>query len=379
MTEAPRIRIKRLATMMSNEFDIHVISYYQGRDGAFPFKIHRTPPLPLKIKRSGASLAKLLYDILLVFKTISVVRKEKIRVIEGHLHEGAFIGLLASIFSGSSVIYNAHGTFVKELTATGAIKEGSPMAKPLSSFENWVERKVDFIVAQSLLRRDELISKGLPSERVAAVEDVPELEDFYLRDEQLDRDLEKRLRPAGEKLLIYSGGMEEYQGVDFLMVAFQKLCSKRKNVRLVLFGRPVEGYKRIADEMGISERVVFVDNEPFERLPQYLNICDIAFALRLYGENVPGKLPVYMASGIAVIGTDTKGINTVLEDGKNGLLVKPGDLDTLVTRINYLLDCPDVALSLGKKGREEAQRRYSPDKARDDLARIYNELLNRSR
>lgn len=371
------IRIKRLATMMSDEFDIHVISYQQGRDGTFPFKIHRTIPVHLKIKRSGANLAKVLYDILLVFKTISVIRKERIRVIDGHLHEGAFIGLIARLFTGASVIYNAHGTFVKELIATGAVKEGSPLIKPLSFFENQVERKVDMIVSQSLLRRDEFISKGLPPEKVAVVEDIPELDEFYLSDEQVDRGLEKRLRPKGEKLLIYSGGMEEYQGVDFLLEAFGKIVANRDDVRLVLFGRPVEEYQKIAADMVIDEKIVFVDNEPFERLPQYLKICDIGFALRLYGENVPGKLPVYMASGIATIGTDTKGINTVLEDGKNGLLVKPGDVVTLVEKINHLLDHPDIAKAIGAEGRREALRRYSPDRAKAELKRVYEALLSR--
>ena len=98
-------------------------------------------------------------------------------------------------------------------------------------------------------------------------------------------------------------------------------AGKRRDVRLVLFGRPLEEYRRIIAGLGLTDRVVFVDDEPFERLPQYLKICDIGFALRLYGENVPGKLPIYLASGIAVVGTDAKGINTVITHNDTGMLV----------------------------------------------------------
>ncbi len=368
------IRIKRLATAMSDEFEVHVVTFHQGRDGAFPFSIHRTLPVPFTIKRTGANVAKLLYDILLLFKVIAVVRRERIAVVDGHLHEGAFIGILTRLVTGVRVIYNAHGTFTKELIATGALSERSWLVRPLSRFENWVERSVDRIVAQSRLRGDEFIAKGIPAEKVVVVEDVPELDEFVLADDQVDRELERRLRPAGEKLLIYSGGMERYQGVDFLLAAFRRLCALRDDVRLILFGRPVGEYRKIATAAGIADRIAFVDDEPFERLPQYLKICDMGFALRLYGENVPGKLPIYMASGIAVVGTDTKGINTVVADGVSGLLVQPDDVDALVEKIGLLLDDPPLRRKLGMQGQREALARYSVEDVRRDLGGVYREL-----
>lgn len=369
------LRIKRLASMMSKCFDVHVISFYQGRDEAFPFQVHRTWPLPFSIRRSGANFAKLVYDVLLLFKVIAVVRREKIKLIDGHLHEGAFIGIVARFFTGAKVIYNAHGTFVPELIAAGTIREDSFLVRPLSSIEKWVECKVDRIVAQSVMRREDFISRGHLPEKVAIVEDIPELEQFYISDDDIDRSLEKMLRPNGEKLLIYSGGMETYQGVDFLIDAFRVLSEKRRDVRLVLFGRPLEEYREIISRLALSDRVVFVDNEPFDRLPQYLKICDLAFALRLYGENVPGKLPVYMASGIAVVGTDIKGINTVLEEGRTGSLVTPGDVTELVTSIELLLNDSEKCDELGMNGRNEALSRYRIEDAEQVLSEVYNQLL----
>ncbi len=369
------LRIRRLATALAEKFDIHIITYNQGDPGDLPFAIHRTWPIPLRITRTGANLAKIFYDLLLFFTALHVVRREGIRLIDGHLHEGAFIGLMVRLFTGSRVIYNAHGTFVPELLATGAISARSILLGPLRRFENWVERSVDMIVAQSLLRRDEFLAKGLPLDKVAVVEDVPELEQFRVTAEDIDRGLEKRLRPAGETLLIYSGGMESYQGVDFLLDAFAMLCKKRHDIRLVLFGRPLAEYRLMAEKAGISGRISFVDDEPFSRLPQYLAICHIGFALRLYGGNVPGKLPVYMASGIAVIGTDIEGINTVLKGDRTGVLVATDDLAGLVAQIERLVDDPELRRSLGRAARREAEERYSPDLARNELGRVYREML----
>lgn len=369
------IRIRRLTTALAAEFDIHLVAYGQGRDLDAPFTLHRTMKLPLSIKRAGANMAKPFYDILLFITLLRVVRRERIRVIDGHLHEGAFLGLMVRFFTGARVIYNAHGTFVPELIATGALQPDSFLVRPLAAFERWVEQSVDRIVAQSLMRRDEFIGRGIPPEKVAIVEDVPELEMFDVSDEEVDRNLEQHLRPAGETLLIYSGGMETYQGVDFLIDAFSVLCRERADIRLVLFGRPLGEYRAMISRLGLDDRVIFVDDEPFERLPQYLKICDIGFALRLYGENVPGKLPIYMASGIAVVGTDAKGINTVITHNQTGMLVTPGDVPALVSVISDLLAHPEKVRELGLKGQVEARRRYDPVLAATELGNVYRELL----
>lgn len=369
------LRIKRLAEAMSADFDVHVISFAQGEDRDFPFTLHRTLPLPLTINRSGANLAKLLYDLLLLGTVIRVVKEERIGLVDGHLHEGALIGVITRFFTGARVIYNAHGTFVPELIATGALSPDSFLVKPLARFERWVERQVDRIVAQSQLRRDEFTAAGHPGDKIAVVEDVPELDRFMVPDDRVDLELARRLRPAGERLLIYSGGMEEYQGVDFLLEAFRLLCARRSDTRLVLFGRPLPPYREKAGQMGIADRIVFVDDEPFDRLPQYLKICDIGFALRLYGENVPGKLPVYLAAGIAVIGTEIKGISSVITQGETGILVPPGDCGALCLAIEQLIDSPAEIDRLGMAGQRLARKRYNPVTASEALAQVYRELL----
>lgn len=371
------LRIRRLATAASENFDVYVIAFGQGETPPVPFRIQRTIRIPLKILRSGANLAKVLYDILLLIKTIAIVRREKIPIVDGHLHEGALIGIFTRAFTGCTVIYNAHGTFTNELIATGAVSGTSWLIRPLRWLERFVETSVDMIVAQSELRKNEFIASGHPAEKISVIEDVPELDIFHIPQDEIDRDLERILRPNGEQLLIYSGGMEEYQGVDFLLEAFIELCRSRNNIRLILFGRPLGKYLTMAEQAGVADYVIGVEHEPFERLPQYLAISDIGFALRLYGDNVPGKLPVYLASGIPVIGTTCKGIHTVITHGQTGILVAPNDIAGLTSAICTLLDDPLTATRIGAAGRKEALRRYSPLQVTAQLSATYQTLITR--
>jgi len=112
-----------------------------------------------------------------------------------------------------------------------------------------------------------------------------------------------------------------YQGVDLTLDAFPAVLDRYPNTVLILFGRPVEPYLERVEQLG--NNVFLVDNEPFERLPHYLAISDIALVPRIYGHKRAWKLPIYMMAGKAIIGSDTEGINTVIEHGKTGWLIPP--------------------------------------------------------
>jgi glycosyltransferase involved in cell wall biosynthesis len=65
-----------------------------------------------------------------------------------------------------------------------------------------------------------------------------------------------------------------------------------------------------------------------------------------------------MAMGRPVIATRTTGQVDVIEDGVNGLYVRPGDADDLRAKILYLRDHPEVGDELGRRGREEVMARH---------------------
>ncbi|MCC6906234.1 MAG: glycosyltransferase family 4 protein, partial [Anaerolineae bacterium] len=161
-------------------------------------------------------------------------------------------------------------------------------------------------------------------------------------------------------------------GVDLILEALPAVCQAHPRVRLILFGRPVEPYRARAEALpGVVD---LVDNEPFTRLPQYLAIADIALVPRLYGENVPGKLPIYMIAGKAIIGSDTTGINTVIEDGHTGLVIPP-TVEALTTALNRLVGDPAFRAELARNVLVEANQRYHPDIIRAGMREAYQRVL----
>jgi len=75
-----------------------------------------------------------------------------------------------------------------------------------------------------------------------------------------------------------------------------------------------------------------------------------------------------------VIGTRLEGIEEMIEDGKNGILVEAGDAKTLSDAINFLCKNPEISKKMGDHGYEVAKNKYSQKNIRY-ITEIYENLL----
>ena len=367
------IRIERLATLMSDKYEVHVASFHQGREKELPFTVHRIPRLPFDVTQlSGATFGKFICDIFLLFLVLGMIPKYRIRLVDGHLHEGAMIALIARLLYRVPAVYNSHGTLAAEMVASGIFFANSIAANAFQWLEDRIERSVNLILAQSTVRRDDFLRKGIPAEKIALVEDAPLFEDYEVAEP--DPELLRRYGAGKHPVVIYTGELMVYQGVDMLFEALPAVLRRHPHVHVILFGRPAEPYRKGAESDAVAGRVFLVDNEPFERLAMYLAISDIALVPRLYGGNVPGKLPIYMCSGRAIIGTNVAGINTVLEHGKTGWLIEP-NAAALSDAINTLIERRDIRERIAKGAREEARVRYSPQVIEVAMQKAYEKLI----
>lgn len=297
--------------------------------------------------RAGFSLVKPIRDLDLAARAVVHVRRHRPDVIEGHVHEGLAIALLARLVSpGSRVVYDAHGTLADELVASGHVREGGRLHTMAQHAEGWLERRADRVLAQSEHRRRDIVSHGVAADLVRVLPDAPEPELFAIT-RPLDR-------PA--VTCVYTGSVEPYQGVDDILEAAVLV----PGVRVVIFGAPSGPYPARAAALGLGSRVRFIDPAPMSDLPGVLADADIALAPRRYGGNIPGKLPIYQASGLPVIGTDVPGI-TELVDGGTGLIVPPADPTSLADAMRTLAADAELRRRLGGAARARAAALYADD------------------
>lgn len=82
-----------------------------------------------------------------------------------------------------------------------------------------------------------------------------------------------------------------------------------------------------------------------------------------------------MAAGVPVIGAASGGVVEVIEDGRSGLLVPPGDSEALAAALSRLLENPQLRADLVEQGRRRVRDRFSEAAVGLQMASIYDELL----
>jgi len=69
------------------------------------------------------------------------------------------------------------------------------------------------------------------------------------------------------------------------------------------------------------------------------------------------------------------GVRDLVEDGVNGFLVPFGDIEAFAEKIIYLIEHPEVAKEMGKRGREKILKEFSLDTVLEDMKKLYREIL----
>jgi glycosyltransferase involved in cell wall biosynthesis len=362
---------------LSDYFEVHVITYHLGRAGAYPFKIHRIWWLPFKPTVLNDYYQKAVCDVFLALKVLLVVVREDLQLLHGHMHEGALIGEFVGKLLGIPTLYDAHNSLVQLMVERGFIKEASFIARILAFIERKINVSAAFVTSHSRLLVKKLVEDGVAVKRIEVIPDATRVSDFSVSGLKI----RNRYGWGNYKIIFYSGGFYEYQGVDVLLHAFGQITKERKDVVLVLFGElNVPHYRNKVEGLELTN-VVFVCTEPYENLPEYLAAADVAVVPRLassHGHGVPGKIMDYLASGVPMVASDISEVREVIQNGETGILVEPGNVQKLVDGIMHILNNPGLAAKLRSNSKRLAEEKYNWDKNAQRLERIYESFLSQN-
>src|SRR5207244_2102255 len=120
-----------------------------------------------------------------------------------------------------------------------------------------------------------------------------------------------------------------------------------------------------ARELGVSEGVIFPGRIPPARIPGVYGLADVLvyprYAMRLTELVTPLKPLEAMAMRKALVASDVGGHRELIQDGRTGLLFRPGDADSLTVALERLLDDPGLRRKLEESGRAwvEAERSWA--------------------
>jgi glycosyltransferase involved in cell wall biosynthesis len=259
---------------------------------------------------------------------------------------------------------------------------------------NAVKRRIPYIVINHFDNRRLSATSTLRCVKKAAAvggvsnQNVPrELEDIYVNlSDAIDTDFfstsraKPVSRPEGFVVLLPSR-LIAGKGHGDLLCAVKSLVQKDVNVSVVFVGA-VESHLLLADLekhaalLGIQNRILFLGQLTAESLRDWYAASDVV-VLPSNSEGLGRVLLEAQAMTKPVIAYDCSGMPEAMLANKTGFLVKTGDYAALGERINYLFNHPTERFSMGTRGREFVQGRFSVSSLIERHEQFYSTVLPR--
>ena len=220
---------------------------------------------------------------------------------------------------------------------------------------------VDLFIVLSEFSKEKMIQYGIPEKKLSLLPNY------------IDLPSNGKDKTSGEYIL-FLGRLSEKNGVLTLIQAMEEV----KEVPLVVGGEgellPI--LKEYVREKKL-DNVTFAGFLSGTKLEQALeNSLFTVFPVICY-HNCPMSVLESFAFGKPVIGSNFGSIPELIEDGKNGLLFEPANVEDLREKIRYLYHHPLLAQKMGISAREKVEEKYSEEEYYKKLLGLYNGLIRK--
>ncbi|MFH1582803.1 MAG: glycosyltransferase family 4 protein [Candidatus Falkowbacteria bacterium] len=182
------------------------------------------------------------------------------------------------------------------------------------------------------------------------------------------------------KVILFVGGVDKahyFKGLENLLKAMAVIIKKSKLsstiLKVVGRGDLLAYYKNCARNLGVEENVKFYENIDNSKLVDFYNYCD---CLVLPSINMAEAFGLVLLEAMAcsrpVVASNLPGVRSVFKNGREGLLVKPGDINDLADKIKTILSDRKLAQRMGQAGRKLVESKYTWGKVGKRLDAIYH-------
>ena len=180
---------------------------------------------------------------------------------------------------------------------------------------------------------------------------------------------------AEPPFVFFCGRVEKRKGAAVLLEAIPRILERCPECQFVFAGRISDDVRDLVSAH--SGRVRFLGPRSREELVEYYQRASIFVAPSLW-DNSPNTIYEAMACGIPVVATCVGGIPELVDDGRTGLLVPPGDALVLADAIVSLLGDPARRMRMGLRGREKAIACFNIDEIAARTLAFYDRVLAHS-
>jgi glycosyltransferase involved in cell wall biosynthesis len=364
--------LHRARALTRGGHEVCLATYPFGDDVPVPdLTIVRCARVPgIRDVRIGPSLAKLLLDVPLYRLTARLLARGRFDVIHSHEEAAFFCQHLARKHTVPHV-YDMHSSLPQQLENFSRFNL-LPTRQAFERLERYVLQRADGLIT---------ICEALAERARPVIGSIPHLMiENYCDDrvvfpaKPIAPEIDQRVGAA--RVVLYTGTLESYQGVDMLIDAFTRVRERASNTHLLIVGGSTEQVARLRGECvarGIGDAVTFSGTVHPAEIPGFLARADVIVSPRSSGTNTPLKIYGYLRAGKPIVATNLRTHTQTLSDAM-ACLVEPNPV-ALAAGITRVLDDAAYASRLACAAKAFADEHYSDERYVERVNGLYEAVL----
>ena len=315
---------------------------------------------------------RIMSDIKALWQIMRIIKRGGYHVVHCHTSKAGFIGPLAAKLAGTKIVlYSPHGTILQGY-----------FGKLKTKFFVLLQRVAAFFIDQIIcLSRIEIFQYlaariGSPKKYTYIYNGIDV--DALARRRVDGVAMRKKLGIGQEDFVAISvGRLVPVKGYHYLIETIRLLCRDIANIQLLLVGDGSERktLESQAEREGLSSYIKFIGLR--RDIPEILSCADV-FLLSSLNEGFGLVLVEAMAMSLPIVATRVGGIPEVVEDGKTGILVAPGNPQAMADAVERIYHNRQWGRELGWAGYEKARNTFDVRVVAEKYEQLYIGALSGS-
>jgi glycosyltransferase involved in cell wall biosynthesis len=243
--------------------------------------------------------------------------------------------------------------------------------------DRWLLEFTDRVVALSRAHAAYLVeNEGVTPGSIAVIENGIPVEDYAPMSEHERAELERELGLGPrDRVVTMVAALRPEKAHEVFLEAARLLVASHRDLKFLIVG---DGPRRgelgaLCSRLGLDEYVRFLGvRDDVARLLQVARV--LALPSHPAVETLPLSVLEAMAAGVPVVATRVGSLPEVIEPGRTGVLIEPGDPRALAAAIAGVVDDPDRSRGMAEAAREVVASRYAVGPMVDKYAALFRSL-----
>ncbi len=186
-------------------------------------------------------------------------------------------------------------------------------------------------------------------------------------------EIREELGLDSQAVILYVGRLAARKNVSLLIEAMHLLRNERIIALIIGKGPKENALRGLAKNLGLDSKVRFVGYVENRSLVNIYNAADF-FVLPSIYEGMPMTLLEAMACGTPTIAANFEGVENIIQNGVNGMILERTSAECLAETIVFLLREPKICRSMSTEAMRGIQGKFSWDKTAEKIIDAYRRL-----